>query len=140
MVPRAGVARIGDAMNPMKTPATIDEYIASFPAKARARLQAVRQAIRKAVPRAEEAISYRIPTFRLDGHYLIYFAGFRSHIGVYPVHADDSALGAAIAPYVSGKATLKFPLAEPLPLALIARVAKAKAKEKAKAKAAKAVR
>ena len=78
-------------MNPMKTPATIDEYIAGFPAEARARLQAVRQAIRKAVPRAEEAISYRIPTFRLDGHYLIYFAGFRSHIGVYPVHADDSA-------------------------------------------------
>jgi uncharacterized protein YdhG (YjbR/CyaY superfamily) len=94
----------------------------------------VRQAIRKAVPKAEEGISYRIPTYRLDGRYLIYFAGFKAHIGVYPVHADDPALGAAIAPYVSGKATLKFPLDEPLPLALIARVVKVKAKA-AKAKA-----
>ena len=118
----------------MKTPATIDEYIAGFPAEARARLDAVRGAIRKAVPTAEEGISYRIPTFRLDGRYLIYFAGFKSHIGVYPVHADDPVLGTAIAPYVSGKATLKFPFDEPLPLALIARVARAKATA-AKAKA-----
>ena len=61
----------------MKTPATIDEYIATFPAEARARLEQVRQAIRKAVPKAEEGISYRIPTYRLDGRYLIYFAGFK---------------------------------------------------------------
>ena len=116
------------------TPSTIDEYIATFPAEARARLEQVRQAIHKAVPRAEEGISYRIPTFRLDGRYLIYFAGFKGHIGVYPVHADDPKLGAAIAPYVSGKATLRFPFDEPLPLALIARVVKSKASA-AKAKA-----
>jgi uncharacterized protein YdhG (YjbR/CyaY superfamily) len=106
---------------------TIDEYIAAFPPDVRTKLEKVRQAIRRAVPKAEEAISYRIPTFRLNGRYLIYFAGFRQHIGVYPVHADDPALGAALAPYSSGKATLKFPLDQPIPLGLIARLVKAKA-------------
>lgn len=73
-----------------------------------------------------EAISYRIPAFKNDGRALIYFAGYKTHIGVYPVALDDSALGARLAPYASGRVTLKFPLDRPLPLALVAQVVRAK--------------
>ena len=73
-----------------------------------------------------EAISYRIPTFKLNGHDLIYFAGFKTHIGLYPVHADGPEFSPQVARYASGKATLKFPLDEPLPIELITQVVKAK--------------
>ena len=108
---------------------TIDDYIAAFPKDVQSQLQQVRRAIAKAAPAAEEAISYRIPTFKIDGRYLIYFAGFKSHIGLYPVHTDGAGFSAAMARYASGKATLKFLLDEPLPLSLIAQVVKAKLRQ-----------
>ena len=97
------------------TAETIDGYIATFPKEVQPLLQKVRRAIAKAAPDAEEAISYRIPTFKLNGRYLIYFAGFKTHIGLYPVHADGAEFSQEMARYASGKATLKFPLDEPLP-------------------------
>lgn len=108
---------------------TIDSYIAAFPKAVQLQLQKVRRAIAKAAPEAEEAISYRIPAFKVNGHYLIYFAGFKTHIGLYPVHADGVGFSAAAARYASGKATLKFPLDQPLPLDLIAQVVKAKLRQ-----------
>jgi uncharacterized protein YdhG (YjbR/CyaY superfamily) len=112
----------------MNTPGaeTIDDYIAAFPQNVQSRLQSIRRAIAKAAPKAEEAISYRIPAFKVNGRPLIYFAGFKAHIGLYPVHADGAGFSAAMARYASGKATLKFPLDQPLPLDLIAAVVKAK--------------
>lgn len=110
---------------------TIDDYIAAFPKDAQSQLQKVRRAIAKAAPDAVEAISYRIPAFKFNGRYLIYFAGFKTHIGLYPVHADDAGFSAEIARYASGKATLKFPLGEPLPLELIAKVVEVKLREAA---------
>jgi uncharacterized protein YdhG (YjbR/CyaY superfamily) len=110
---------------PATTVQTIDDYIAAFPSDVAARLEQLRRTIRAAAPDAVEAISYRIPTFRHDGRYLIYFAGFKKHIGLYPVHPmhpDGSELAAQLAPYASGKATLKFPLDRPLPLDLVSRV------------------
>lgn len=114
-------------MRQSTTVESIDAYIGTFPKDVQPLLQKVRRTIANAVPGAEEAISYRIPTFRLNGRYLIYFAGFKSHIGVYPVHADGPGFDPAWARYASGKATLKFPLDQPIPFALIAKVAKAKA-------------
>lgn len=105
---------------------TIDGYIATFPKDVQAHLQKVRRTIAKAAPEAEETISYRIPTFKFNGRYLIYFAGFKTHIGLYPVHADGAEFTATMTRYASGKATLKFPLDQPLPLDLIAQVVKAK--------------
>lgn len=104
------------------TPQTLDAYIASFPSDVRVQLEAVRRTIRAAAPDAVEAISYRIPTFKQDGRYLIYFAGYRTHIGVYPVEVESTELGQRLAPYASGKATLKFALDRPIPLDLIAQV------------------
>lgn len=101
----------------------IDEYIESFPPHARAALSAVRDAIRRAAPGTDETISYGIPTFTLDGRYVVYFAGWTHHVSLYPIpHADDG-LRRDLAPYVSGKGTLRFPLGEPLPIDLIGRVA-----------------
>lgn len=107
-------------------PESIDDYIAAFPKDVQARLQKLRRTIAKAAPGADEAISYRIPTFKLNGHYLIYFAAFKMHIGLYPVHADTAGLSQAMARYASGKATLKFPLDQPVPYGLITNVVKAK--------------
>ncbi len=105
-------------------PATVDDYIAGLPAKAKTAVQRVRRAIRKAVGGVEERISYQIPAFKLGGQYLVYVAAFKSHIGVYPAPQGDAAFKAAAAGYRSGKATLKFPLDQPVPLEFIAAVVK----------------
>jgi uncharacterized protein YdhG (YjbR/CyaY superfamily) len=104
---------------------TVDEYIASFPADVQERLQGVRRAMRAAAPGTEEAISYGIPTFMLDGRYLIYFAGWKRHISVYPIPAVNAQLDKEIERYKAGKGTLRFPLNEPIPYELIGRLAAA---------------
>ena len=105
------------------TPATIDDYIGTFPDEAQTILQEVRARLKSAVPTADEGISYGIPVLTLDGRYLVYFAGWKHHISVYPLPEGDAALDEEMAPYVAGKGTLKFSLAEPIPYDLIERVA-----------------
>jgi len=106
----------------MATFESVDAYIASFPPEVRAKLESVRSTMRDAAPGTEERISYGIPTFTLDGRYLVYFAGWKDHVSVYPVPGGSAELEAAIAPYQSGKGTLKFPLDQPLPLQVIGEV------------------
>lgn len=113
------------------TPATVSEYIGGFPTAVQRALRAVRRAVRAAIPGATETISYQIPAYRLDGRPVIYFAAFASHVGLYPAPAGTPALQARIAPYRSGKASLRFPLDEPMPEGLIARIVKQRAKEQA---------
>ena len=108
---------------PATGPVTIDEYIAAFPADVRTILQEVRARLGNAVPTAVEAISYGIPVLKVDGRYLVYFAGWKHHISVYPLPEGDETLVEEMAPYVAGKGTLKFPLSEPIPYDLIERVA-----------------
>jgi uncharacterized protein YdhG (YjbR/CyaY superfamily) len=103
---------------------SVDAYIASFPPDVQQKLESVRAAIRAAVPGTEERISYGIPTFALDGKYVVYFSGWKEHISVYPIPDADPALERELKRHMAGKGTLKFPLAKPMPLDLIARVAK----------------
>ena len=110
--------------------ADVDAYIATFPPKVRARLTQVRRAIRVAAPEATEGISYRIPAYKLNG-ILVFFAGFKDHIGLYPPVRGDAALAKAIAKYAGPKGNLKFPHDEPLPLALITRITRLKIKQDA---------
>jgi uncharacterized protein YdhG (YjbR/CyaY superfamily) len=118
----------------MKTtprPKNIDEYVAGFPRPAQAVLKRVRSIIRKAVPGADEAISYGIPTFKLNGRYVLYFAAWKQHYSLYPSTGPlVAAFKDDLAPYeMSGKGTIRFPLGEPVPEKLIAAIAKFRAKE-----------
>jgi uncharacterized protein YdhG (YjbR/CyaY superfamily) len=104
-------------------------------------LQRVRSTIRKAVPGALEVISYQIPTYKLHGGYVVYFAGWKQHYSLYPANARlVAAFEDELAPYELSKGTIRFPLKEPVPVRLIGRIAKFLAKEaaeRAKAKLAK---
>ena len=111
---------------------TVDDYIATHRPDVQATLQRVRSAIRKAVPGAEEAISYQIPTYRLHGTYVVYFAGWRQHFSLYPAGARlVAAFRKDLAAYEVKKGTIRFPLDEPVPVELIERIAKFLAKEAA---------
>ena len=105
--------------------ASVDEYIEAFPPDVQAVLQEVRRTIRAVVPDAGEKISYQIPTITLDGKYLLYFSGWKEHIALYPIPPLDEALATELAPYRSGKGTLKFPLKKPIPYNLITRLTQA---------------
>lgn len=124
----------GDA----EVPVTIDDYIeqAATP-EVRTILQKIRVTIQKAAPGAEEKISYRIPTFTLEGN-LVHFAAFKSHIGFYPPIKGDAKLRQAVAIYAGEKGNLRFPLDEAIPYALIARIVKARVRENLEAAAARA--
>ena len=116
-------------------PQKMDEYIASFPKDVQEILEKIRMTIKKAAPEAEEVISYKMPTFNLKGQYLIYFAAYKKHIGLYPVPNGDAKFNEELSVYRSGKGTLQFPLNQPIPYKLISKIVKARAKENA-AKAA----
>jgi uncharacterized protein YdhG (YjbR/CyaY superfamily) len=109
---------------------SVDDYVAMHPQDVRAVLQRVRSTIRKALPGAEEVISYQIPAYRLHGGVVIYFAGWKQHYSLYPA---TGALVAAfrddLAPYELRKGTIRFPLSAPVPVRLIARIAKFRAQE-----------
>lgn len=102
---------------------TVDAYIASFPPAVQATLEAVRQAIRRGAPRTEETIRYGMPAYLLDGRYVVYFAGWKRHVSVYPIPERDPSLAERLAPFTAAKGTLRFPVDEPMPLELIESVA-----------------
>lgn len=119
---------------------SVDEYIGTHPKSVQAILRRVRSAIRRAVPKAEEVISYQIPAYKQDGGRVVYFAGWKEHYSLYPASARLlAAFERDLARYEVEKATIRFPLAEPVPTKLIERIVKFLAKEtaaRAKAKLA----
>lgn len=125
---------------PRPTFQSVNEYLAAQPPAVRKRLSRVRTVIRKALPGAEEAISYQIPTFKLNSRAVIYMAGFKEHYSLYPFTKRlEAAFKDEIAPYeISGKGTIRFPVSEPVPVGLVAAIAKFRAKEAAEAAKAKA--
>jgi uncharacterized protein YdhG (YjbR/CyaY superfamily) len=110
-------------------PQNIDEYITGFPKDVQEILKKIRATIKKAAPGAEEAISYKMPTFNLKGQYLIYFAAYKKHIGLYPVPAGDPEFNKEVSAYKAGKGTLQFPLDKPIPYNLISKIVSVRAKE-----------
>lgn len=111
-------------------PKTIDAYIKQYPKEVRDILEHIRETVKKTVPDAEEKISYGIPTFTLDGHYLVYFAAHKKHIGLYPAPAGVKEFEKDFAPYkTSGKGTIQFPLDKPMPLKLIAKIVRYRKKK-----------
>jgi uncharacterized protein YdhG (YjbR/CyaY superfamily) len=114
-----------------KTFKSVDDYIASQPKEVRGLLERVRAAIAKAVPGAEEQISYGIPAFKLYGRPVLYFAGWKQHYSLYPSTAPlVEAFKNELAPYeINNKGTIRFPLSQPVPVKLIAGLARFRAKE-----------
>lgn len=103
-----------------KRPITgVDDYISTFPADVQTILEGVRQTIRSAAPEAIERISYGMPTYDVDGKHLVFFAGWKNHLSLYPLPAGDEAYQQRIARYKRVKSTVQFPLDQPIPLDLI---------------------
>jgi uncharacterized protein YdhG (YjbR/CyaY superfamily) len=109
-------------------PKNIDEYIAAFSPEVQTILERIRQTIHQAAPEADETISYMMPAFTQSG-ILVYFAAFKNHIGLFPPVSGDAAIEKAIAPYAGEKGNLRFPLDQPVPYELIARIAKLRLKQ-----------
>lgn len=107
---------------------SIDEYIATFPPGVQRILEQIRATIRAAAPDAEEVISYAIPAFKGHG-VLVYFAAFKAHIGFFPPVSGSVALEAAASRYAGPKGNLRFPLDQPIPHALIARIVKLRVRQ-----------
>lgn len=103
-------------------PATIDEYIASFPPDIREKLQGIRAAIRKAAPDAEEAIRYGIPTFRQEGNNLVHFAAFKDHLSFFPTPSGVAEFRKELSSSQLSKGTIQFPLDTPVPYDLVERI------------------
>src|SRR5712692_9077722 len=108
---------------------TIDEYISTFPANIQAILEKVRQSIQKAVPEATETISYGIPTFNLNGKHLVFFAGWKHHISLYPIPAGDGAFQQEISHYKRAKGTIHFPFDKTIPYDLVEKIVRFRMKE-----------
>jgi uncharacterized protein YdhG (YjbR/CyaY superfamily) len=99
----------------------IDEYIANFPEDVQNLLQEVRKVIQSTAPEAVEAISYGIPTFKLEGN-LVHFGGFKDHIGFYPAPRGLEKFKEELSGYEGSKGTVKFPLDKPIPYDLIRKI------------------
>ena len=102
-------------MKDKKRFATIDEYISTFPEEIQAVLEKVRQTIHKAAPEATEIMSYGMPTFKLNGKHLVFFAGWKHHISLYPLPAGDEAFQQELSHYKRAKGTIQFPFDKPIP-------------------------
>ena len=107
---------------------TMDEYIAAFPKNVQDILENLRRVIRESAPEAEEAISYGIPTLKLNGN-LVHFAAYKNHIGFYPTSSAIVAFKKELSPYKQAKGTVQFPLDKPMPFDLVRKMVRYRVKE-----------
>jgi uncharacterized protein YdhG (YjbR/CyaY superfamily) len=124
MVTKASGIRDGKVKN-------IDDYISLFPTGVAEILEQMRRTIQESAPKATEAISYGIPTFKLNGN-LVHFAAFKNHIGFYPTSSGISAFKKELSKYKVSTGTVQFPIDRPIPYSLIRRIVKYRVKENSK--------
>lgn len=120
-----------------KTPNSIDEYILDFPEDIQFLLNQVRTTIKQAAPDAEESIGYGMPAYKLYGRPLVYFAGYKNHIGFYATPTGHAEFAKELSKYKQGKGSVQFPIDQPMPLDLIFQIVEFRVIEnmgKAKAK------
>ena len=111
---------------------SIDEYIASFPEDMQKIMKKLRKTIKAAAPEAGEKISYNMPTFTLNGKYLVYFAGWKDHIAFYGAPKGNPEFSEDLTSYESGAGTLQFPYDQPMPYDLISKIVKFRVAENMK--------
>jgi uncharacterized protein YdhG (YjbR/CyaY superfamily) len=116
------------AMNKTAAVKNVAEYIAQFPKEVQVALNQLRQIIKAAAPKAEESISYMMPAYKYQG-VLVYFGGFKNHIGFYAAPTGHEAFKKELSIYKSGKGSVQFPLDKPLPIKLITQIVKFRVKQ-----------
>lgn len=104
-------------------PSNVDVYISNFPKDIQLRLEQIRATILKAAPKAEEGISYQMPAYKYKG-LLAYFAGYKNHIGFYPMPDVLKEFKNEISVYKNAKGSVQFPHNEKLPLNLVTKMIK----------------
>ena len=109
-------------------PKDIDMYISGFPKETQLLLEQIRTTIKKVAPKAAEVISYGMPAFKLNGM-LVWFAGYKKHIGFYPKASGINAFKKELSVYKGAKGSVQFPLDKKLPLGLITKIVKFRLKE-----------
>jgi len=107
---------------------TIDEYIAAFPKDVQSIMEKLRKAIKEQAPQATEAISYQMPTFKLNGN-LVHFAAYKKHIGFYPTPSAIEAFTEKLSGYKTSKGAVQFPINKPLPIDLVKEMVTYRVKE-----------
>ena len=110
----------------------IDEYISSFPVEVQEIIKQVRAKILETAPNAEESISYGMPAYKLHGKRLVYFAAYKNHIGFYATPSGHAEFAKELADYKQGKGSVQFPINQPMPFDLIARITKFRVDENLK--------
>lgn len=108
---------------------TVDKYIESFPENVQVLLRQIRAVIKENAPDAEEDFAYQMPAYRINGKPLVYFAGFKNHIGFYATPTGHTKFEKELSGYKQGKGSVQFPLDKPIPLAIIASIVRFRAEE-----------
>jgi uncharacterized protein YdhG (YjbR/CyaY superfamily) len=106
-----------------------DEYIKSFPDNVQDIMIQIRNIIKEEAPDAVESISYGMVVFKTCGKPLVYFAGYRKHIGFYALPTGHAEFSKALSNYKKGKGSVQFPLDKPIPFDLIRDIVKFRVKE-----------
>src|SRR5918999_4274353 len=116
----------------MASASSVDAYLADLPEAPRAALEKLRRTIRAAAPDAIETISYQMPTFKLDGRFLVSYAAYKNHCSLFPASARvREACGDELTPYLSGRGTIRFTTDRLLPSALVRKIVKSRVQETA---------
>jgi uncharacterized protein YdhG (YjbR/CyaY superfamily) len=114
----------------MTAPNSVEEYLAALPERSRAAVEELRATIRAGAPGATEVIAYGIPTFKVGGRMLLSCAAFTHHCSLFPASGMVlEALGDRVTPYLSGRATARFRIDDPLPLGLVSEIVKVRLEE-----------
>ncbi|MCU0377957.1 MAG: DUF1801 domain-containing protein [Bacteroidales bacterium] len=114
----------------MKEPfQSIEDYISSFPSETGKILRKVYTTIKRVAPDAAESISYGMPAFSTNGRPLVYFAGFKNHIGFYATPTGHAEFEQELSEYKRGKGSVQFPIDKPIPFDLIGRIVEFRVKE-----------
>lgn len=108
---------------------TVDEYISAFPENVQERMIQIREIIRSTVPNVDEQILYGMPGYKTFKKPLIYFGGFKNHLGLYATPSGHQAFEKELSNYKQGKGSVQFPHDQPLPIELIQKIVTFRVKE-----------
>lgn len=110
---------------------SVDEYIKTFPKETQKHLEKIRKIIKKKAPDAIESISYSMPAYKTNKKPLVYFAGYKNHIGFYATPSGHTMFSDELSKYKQGKGSVQFPLDKPIPFDLIAQIVEFRVAENA---------